>query len=111
MHVTSDEVLSPRRPVTTSHVSAMQQPDDHSHPQVMVGIGSGLAPFMAFVQERAEAAKKGPVAPMRLYFGNRFEETEYMYREELASYEKEGWLTVRTTALPLHRTQLLTNSA
>ena len=94
------------------HVSAMQQPDDHSHPQVMVGIGSGLAPFMAFVQERAEAAKKGPVAPMRLYFGNRFEETEYMYREELAGYEKEGWLTVRTTALPLvHHTLLLTNSA
>ncbi len=65
------------------HVSAMQQPDDHSKPQVMVGIGSGLAPFMAFVQERAMAAKKGKVAPMRLYFGNRFEETEYLYRKEL----------------------------
>jgi len=82
------------------HVSAMQQPDDHSKPQVMVGIGSGLAPFMAFVQERAMAAKKGKVAPMRLYFGNRFEETEYLYRKELETYEKQGWLTIRTAWTP-----------
>ena len=46
------------------------------------------------------AAKKGPVAPMRLYFGNRFEETEYLYRKELEGYEAEGWLTIRTAWTP-----------
>jgi len=56
-------------------------------PVVCAGIGSGLAPHMAFLRDHVRAAEAGePVAPFSLFFGNRFEKDEYLYEEELKQY-------------------------
>nr|AXQ06577.1 NADPH cytochrome P450 reductase [Zygaena filipendulae] len=60
-------------------------------PIVMVGPGTGLAPFRGFIQERAHARANGKEAGENiLYFGCRSREHDYIYREELEEYEKNG---------------------
>eukprot|EP01001_Neometanema_parovale_P005739 NODE_214_length_2924_cov_217.461264_g199_i0.p1 GENE.NODE_214_length_2924_cov_217.461264_g199_i0~~NODE_214_length_2924_cov_217.461264_g199_i0.p1 ORF type:complete len:864 (-),score=214.69 NODE_214_length_2924_cov_217.461264_g199_i0:240-2831(-) len=79
------------------HPTAMEFPDSDERPMVMAGIGSGLAPFVAFLRERSWKRKQGiKVGHMVLYFGNRYEATEYLMKEELQSYVAEGLLSLRT---------------
>jgi len=57
---------------------------------ICAGIGSGLAPHMAFLRNHVRAAEAGEkVAPFSLYFGNRKINQEYCYREELEAYAKK----------------------
>lgn len=65
-------------------------PPEPNQPVVCAGIGSGLAPHMAFLRNHVRAADAGEeVAPFSLYFGNRFREEEYLYKSELEEYEKK----------------------
>lgn len=74
--------------------SAMKLPPSHSSPIVMSGLGTGMAPFRAFIQERWYWKNKGKkVGPILLYFGSRFRSMEYLYGEELDAYNKDGLLT------------------
>merc|ERR1719510_1807715 len=64
---------------------------------IMVGPGTGLAPFRGFIQERAWQKRKGkPIGETHLYFGCRHQEVDYIYRDELEQYEKDGVLTLHT---------------
>ena len=68
-------------------------------PVVCVGIGSGLAPHLSFLRDRVNAAENGiKVAPFSLYFGNRFEKREFLYRDELEDIlSKHGsWFKLHT---------------
>jgi len=61
---------------------------------IMVGPGTGLAPFRGFLQERDLARKDGkPVGETILYTGFRNKAEDYLYGAELEEYEKEGTLT------------------
>lgn len=76
--------------------SEMHLPEDSSAPIIMAGLGTGMAPFRAFIQERAYLKSQGvPVGPMILYFGSRFRSKEYLYGDELETYQKQGLLTLR----------------
>ena len=59
-------------------------------PIIMVGPGTGIAPFRAFLQERAAAS-----APGRswLFFGDRRRATDFLYADELAGFLESGTLT------------------
>jgi len=71
--------------------SVMQIPDDHSVHIFMAGLGTGLAPFRAFIEERKYVKDKGAkVGPMTLFFGGRYSKNEYYYRDEMEAFEKEG---------------------
>lgn len=60
-------------------------------PVIMVGPGTGLAPFRGFIQERSVAKKEGKmIGDTVLYFGCRHKSQDYIYEEELAGYEEEG---------------------
>lgn len=60
--------------------SAMKLPADDSTPIIMAGLGTGLAPFRAFVQERALARSMGKeIGPVLLYMGSRHQREEYLY--------------------------------
>lgn len=53
-----------------------------------------MAPFRAFIQERAFLKAQGEeVGPMALYFGSRHRSKEYLYGEELEAYNASGLLT------------------
>jgi len=67
--------------------SLMKLPPKHTQPVIMAGLGTGMAPFRAFIQERAYWQSKGEkVGPMALYFGSRHRSQEYLYGEELEAY-------------------------
>jgi sulfite reductase (NADPH) flavoprotein alpha-component len=69
-------------------------PESDETPMVMAGLGTGLAPFRAFVQYRAVLKKEGkPAGPMIMYYGCRYRKRDYIYADEWESYEKEGVLT------------------
>jgi len=74
--------------------SLMKLPPKNTQPVVMAGLGTGMAPFRAFIQERHYLQSKGEkVGPMALYFGSRFRAQEYLYGEELEAYHSSGLLT------------------
>ncbi|KAH8552629.1 hypothetical protein BGW37DRAFT_291424 [Umbelopsis sp. PMI_123] len=74
--------------------SVMKLPPLDTQPVIMAGLGTGMAPFRAFIQERAVLKASGvKVGPMMLYFGSRNRRNEYLYGEELEAYHAEGLLT------------------
>lgn len=68
-------------------------PPEPSQPVICAGIGSGLAPHMAFLRDHVRAAQSGEeVGPFSLYFGNRKRAEEYLYQNELEAYaETYDW--------------------
>lgn len=69
-------------PVHVRH-SNFRLPSDPSKPVIMVGPGTGVAPFRGFVQERAAQAKAGqPVGKTVLFFGCRKKAEDFVYEKE-----------------------------
>ena len=76
-------------------------PDHHDLPAVMVGLGTGIAPFRAMVEDREMARIRGEkTGPMALFFGARYMRTDYTYGDEFAEYHAggKGVLSVLSTA-------------
>jgi sulfite reductase (NADPH) flavoprotein alpha-component len=69
---------------------AFRPPSDPSAPMIMVGPGTGIAPFRAFLEERA--ATKSP-GKNWLFFGDQKAATDFLYREELEAMQASGVLT------------------
>ena len=69
---------------------AFALPLDEAQPVIMIGPGTGLAPFRGFLQEHA---LKGYTSPTWLFFGDRNQDTDFLYEEELKAYMKTGTLT------------------
>jgi cytochrome P450/NADPH-cytochrome P450 reductase len=60
-------------------------------PMIMVGAGTGMAPFRGFLQERAALAEQGvPVGKSVLFYGCRDAEHDMLYADELKSFETSG---------------------
>jgi cytochrome P450/NADPH-cytochrome P450 reductase len=72
------------------------RPPENPHvPMIMVGAGTGLAPFRGFLQERAALRdQKVPIATSLLFFGCRNSDVDLLYADELAAFEARG--VVRT---------------
>ncbi|RUP45169.1 hypothetical protein BC936DRAFT_148535 [Jimgerdemannia flammicorona] len=89
------DALRPGEAVTVSiKPSVMKLPPLDEQPVVMAGLGTGMAPFRAFIQERALArAENKKVGDIVLYFGSRHRSMEYLYGEELEAYLASGDLT------------------
>jgi cytochrome P450/NADPH-cytochrome P450 reductase len=70
-------------------------PQDTSVPMIMVGAGTGLAPFRGFLQERAAQREQGlPTARSLLLFGCRTSLTDQLYADELREYEQQDVVRV-----------------
>merc|ERR1712048_174739 len=77
----------------TVHKAAVIMPETHVTPLVMVGLGTGIAPMRAFIEERVSASRAGEkCGPMALFFGAR-NRIEYTYEKEFNEYHEEGPLT------------------
>ncbi|KAI8997740.1 hypothetical protein BDB01DRAFT_772249 [Pilobolus umbonatus] len=74
--------------------SVMRLPPLDTQPVIMAGLGTGMAPFRAFIQERYMAKAAGKkIGPVVLYFGSRNRSKEYLYGEELEAYHADGVLS------------------
>jgi sulfite reductase (NADPH) flavoprotein alpha-component len=62
---------------------------------IMVGPGTGIAPFRSFIQERSKMMGSGR---SWLFFGAQHSQTDFLYKEELEKHQEEGVLTKLTTA-------------
>ena len=65
-------------------------PEDSSTPIIMVGPGTGIAPFRAFIEERKATGSSGK---NWLFFGDRSQKTDYLYEDEWIAYQKDGILS------------------
>ncbi len=70
-------------------------PEDPNIPVIMIGPGTGIAPFRAFLEERSVTKAPGK---NWLFFGNPHESTDWLYREEVQEWEREGILSQLSTA-------------
>lgn len=72
-------------------------PEDMSQDIIMVGPGTGIAPFRAFIQERNFYRDQGQkLGRDWLFFGDQKKSTDYLYGEELESYRKQYGLEITT---------------
>jgi cytochrome P450/NADPH-cytochrome P450 reductase len=72
-------------------------PDDASVPIIMIGPGTGLAPFRGFLQERAARKVQGAMlGPAVLFFGCRHPEQDYLYADELKAFAAGGITELHT---------------
>jgi len=82
----------PRVPVYVRR-STFRLPNRPQTPVIMIGPGTGLAPFRGFIQERAWQKEQGkPVGPTLLYFGCRNKDKDYIYQTELENWKEDGLL-------------------
>ena len=65
-------------------------PENDDLPMIMVGPGTGIAPFRAFLQEREFRNAKGV---NWLFFGDRNAATDFIYQDEIAAMQKSGILS------------------
>lgn len=79
--------------VQTSH--GFRLPKSADTPIIMVGPGTGVAPFRAFLHERRALGARGR---NWLFFGEQRAATDFFYREELEQMMADGHLTTLTTA-------------
>jgi sulfite reductase (NADPH) flavoprotein alpha-component len=72
------------------NTSRFRLPDDGDTPIIMVGPGTGVAPFRAYLQERKAVGAKGK---NWLFFGSQHEHCNYFYKEELDALKHDGVLS------------------
>ncbi|KAF8517861.1 assimilatory sulfite reductase [Gautieria morchelliformis] len=74
--------------------SVMKLPPNPMQPIIMAGLGTGAAPFRAFMQYRAWLAEQNvPVGPLLYYFGSRHRSQEYLYGEEIEAFIEDKVIT------------------
>ena len=70
-------------------------PSDDRTPMIMVGPGTGIAPFIAFLQERDATNASGK---NWLFFGDQHQQCDFLYQDQLTAYCDSGLLTRLDTA-------------
>jgi sulfite reductase (NADPH) flavoprotein alpha-component len=77
-------------PVFVHSNKAFRPPADPAAPMIMVGPGTGIAPFRAFLEERAATHAPGK---NWLFFGDQKAATDFLYADELHAWRASGVLT------------------
>ena len=78
------------QPVYIQPNKRFRVPADATAPMIMIGPGTGIAPFRAFLHERRVI---GATGRNWLFFGERSAATDFLYRDELESMSSDGHLT------------------
>ncbi|KAM6148235.1 methionine synthase reductase-like [Rhynchocyon petersi] len=87
---------APQIAISPRPTNSFRFPDDPSVPVIMVGPGTGVAPFIGFLQHREKLQEQHPggrFGATWLFFGCRHKDRDYLFREELQQFLKDGVLT------------------
>lgn len=71
-------------------------PADPTKPLIMIGPGTGVAPYIGFLEHREYLKRESPELNLGisiLFYGCRYEEKDYLYRKELADFKESGVLS------------------
>jgi sulfite reductase (NADPH) flavoprotein alpha-component len=82
---TADEV-----PLFVQRSPHFRPPADPALPMIMIGPGTGVAPFVGFLRERQA---RGAAGPNWLFFGEQRRETDFYYADELSELRNKGVLS------------------
>ncbi len=83
--------------VRTSTAEGFALPEDPAKPIIMIGPGTGLAPFRGFLQERAALKAQGvALGEAMLFFGCRHPTQDFIYAEQLKSWADQGMMQLFT---------------
>lgn len=82
--------LDETAPVYVDHNKNFRLPEDGQTPIIMIGPGTGIAPFRAFMQEREALEQPGR---NWLFFGDRNFRTDFLYQREWLQWRKQGLLS------------------
>ncbi|MGY1489509.1 sulfite reductase subunit alpha [Methylobacillus pratensis] len=91
----ADRVAGQNVPIFLQKSAHFRVPQNPDAPLVMVGPGTGIAPFRAFLQERQAIGANGK---NWLFFGEQHAETDFYYRDELTAMQQAGILHHLDTA-------------
>src|ERR1700733_11910384 len=84
-----------RMPIFLHANGNFRMPEDTSAPVIMIGPGTGIAPFRAFLEERQATGQPGD---NWLFFGEQREKLDYLYKDQLQGMVKDGVLKHLDTA-------------
>jgi len=76
--------------IFVSQNQSFRLPEDNSIPIVMIGPGTGVAPFRAFLQDRKV---RGGSGKNWLFFGDQTRKNDFIYEKEITDFKKDGILT------------------
>ncbi len=82
-------------PIYLHENKAFRLPEDTDAPVIMIGPGTGIAPFRAFLEHRQALGHKGD---NWLFFGEQRSVSDYLYKEQFLAMEADGLLTKLHTA-------------
>ena len=82
-------------PIFVQKSAHFRVPSNPDTPLIMVGPGTGIAPFIGFLQERQASMAKGK---NWLFFGEQHAATDFYYQDELQAFQAHGILTRLDTA-------------
>ena len=77
-------------------------PEDTSMPVIMIGPGTGIAPFRAFLEERQATGQTGE---NWLFFGEQRAALDFLYKDQFLAMHKDGVLTRLDTAFSRDQAQ------
>lgn len=77
-------------PVFVQKARSFRIPKDNDAPMIMIGPGTGVAPFRAFLQERRALGAKGR---NWLFFGDQRRASDFLYEDEIACFHRDGLLS------------------
>jgi sulfite reductase (NADPH) flavoprotein alpha-component len=75
--------------------ASFRLPEDTTAPVIMIGPGTGIAPFRAYLEERQATGQTGD---NWLFFGEQREQLDFLYKDQLEGMHKDGVLTRLSTA-------------
>ncbi|HVA12899.1 MAG TPA: sulfite reductase subunit alpha [Stellaceae bacterium] len=77
-------------PVFVQKAHGFRLPKNNDAPVIMIGPGTGIAPFRAFLQERRML---GATGRNWLFFGDQHRASDFLYEDEIAGFRRDGLLT------------------
>jgi sulfite reductase (NADPH) flavoprotein alpha-component len=101
-HLGDRAAVGTTMPIFLHSNASFRMPEDTSAPVIMIGPGTGIAPFRAFLEERQATGQKGD---NWLFFGEQREKLDFLYRDQFLAMHKDGLLKRLDTAFSRDQAQ------